>query len=250
MKKLELPVESQPLITESDYRDINTVIDVAKAFTRVTYKFVYIFDFHRLNFQFVSDNFRHLCDENPEMVKKKGTHFFSDYFPEESLEFIVEIVHAVDRFVKDIPVENRLDYVLLFNTYIYNTVFERTDVITHHVTPVKLCPKGNFWLALGTISFPSGNETYKAIIKSKASDKVWIYNTYRKLWQEYSFSQLSDKEKTVIRMAARGLSIKEIAREMSRSIDTVKGYRRSIFRKLNVDSMNQAISFAQSYQLF
>ena len=42
---------------------------------------------------------------------------------------------------------------------------------------------------------------------------------------------------------------KEIAEQMLRSFDTVKFYRRQIFKKFNVQSITEALTFAINYGL-
>ncbi len=60
-------------------------------------------------------------------------------------------------------------------------------------------------------------------------------------------SQLSDRELEVLRLAAHGVSNKEIARELSISTRTVESHMRRIFEKMNVLSRTEAV--AQAIQL-
>ena len=53
--------------------------------------------------------------------------------------------------------------------------------------------------------------------------------------------ELSDREKEVLKMAARGMSNKDIADNLCISIRTVQGHINSIFHKLGVGSRTEAI---------
>lgn len=57
---------------------------------------------------------------------------------------------------------------------------------------------------------------------------------------------LSEREKQILRLAARGLHNKEIARELGLSIRTVEGHLSHVFTKIGVSSRTEAILFALS----
>ena len=44
------------LISETSYENINSIIDEIEAFSRLTYKSVYIIDYYKRNFLYVSKN--------------------------------------------------------------------------------------------------------------------------------------------------------------------------------------------------
>ncbi len=54
---------------------------------------------------------------------------------------------------------------------------------------------------------------------------------------------LTEKERLILEWLARGYSNKELARELSISVNTVKFHLRSVFEKLSVNSRAQAIAF-------
>ena len=57
---------------------------------------------------------------------------------------------------------------------------------------------------------------------------------------------LTDRERMLMGMLAKGYSNKQLARELSISVNTVKFHLRSIFDKLSVNSRAQAIAFYYS----
>jgi LuxR family maltose regulon positive regulatory protein len=60
---------------------------------------------------------------------------------------------------------------------------------------------------------------------------------------------LSDREIEVLRLAAAGLSNREIAEQLYISINTVKAHTKSVYRKLDVHNRTQAINRAQELGL-
>lgn len=67
--------------------------------------------------------------------------------------------------------------------------------------------------------------------------------------EEAPFEPLTDRERTVLRGLAAGLSNAEIAASQVVSITTVKTQARSIYRKLNVKNRHEAVVTAQSWKL-
>lgn len=64
---------------------------------------------------------------------------------------------------------------------------------------------------------------------------------------EDSVESLSDREIEILRLAARGLHNKDIARELSLSTRTVEGHLSHLFAKLGVSSRTEAIVFGVSH---
>ena len=60
------------------------------------------------------------------------------------------------------------------------------------------------------------------------------------------FIELTDGERTMLSLAQCGYSVAEIAQAMNRTEDTVKFYRRQIFRKFEVDTISEAVAYAEN----
>ena len=70
-----------------------------------------------------------------------------------------------------------------------------------------------------------------------------------KLWRIVPGIALKEEEKEVVRLSAQGYSIAEMADRMNKSFDTIKSYRKSLFRKLDVDNISEAVSRAVTKRL-
>ena len=62
---------------------------------------------------------------------------------------------------------------------------------------------------------------------------------------EYPSQNLSARQRDVFTLIVRGLSNKEIARNLAIAPETVKSHVKHIFTKLNVEKRAQAVSRAQ-----
>lgn len=70
-----------------------------------------------------------------------------------------------------------------------------------------------------------------------------------KKWIENNGIKLKDTEKEMIILASEGLTIHDIANRMCKSIDTIKSYRKSIYTKLNVENITEAVFYALDRKL-
>lgn len=73
-------------ISESEYDNTDFIIEVAKAFERSTYHCIYIIDYFRQGFLYVSNNIARLCGSEAEKIKDFGYRFYIDYVPHEDLK--------------------------------------------------------------------------------------------------------------------------------------------------------------------
>lgn len=86
------------------------------------------------------------------------------------------------------------------------------------------------------------------MMKNKSKD-YWLYDRENKKWKATSRLEFSEAEKEVLRLSAMGFTMNEIADEIHRSFDTIKAYRKSLFEKLGVDNISEAISYAMNHRL-
>ena len=77
----------------------------------------------------------------------------------------------------------------------------------------------------------------------------WQYDFRKKKWDEDKRLQLTDLEKLILTYSFNGMSIKEISEKTNKSEDTVKGYRKSIFKKLGVNSITGILTFTLTHKL-
>lgn len=62
-------------------------------------------------------------------------------------------------------------------------------------------------------------------------------------------SLLSKTEKIVLQRVKKGLSNEGIAKDFSISINTIRTHKKSLFKKLGVKSVNEAIAVAENYYM-
>lgn len=247
--RLQLPQDVRPQIGDEQYCGLQPYIDSAKAFAQITYKSLYIIDYNRMNFLYVSDNPLFLCGESVATVQQEGYDFYYNHVPEEDLEFLTQVNRAGFDFFKGIAVSERTQYTISYNFRVNKQESKESVLINHQITPLKLDSMGNIWLALCLVSLAPSQERGVAYMTAVNSNTMWQFSLKSGRWKQVESIVLSEYEKAVIRLANQGLSVGEIANEINRSEDSVKGYRKNIFQKLGVGNISEAIAVATHRRL-
>lgn len=246
---LQLPHNVRPQIEDEQYYNLQPYIDSASAFARITYKSLYIIDYHKMNFLYVSDNPLFLCGESVEKVQQEGYNFYYQHVPEEDLDFLIQVNRAGFEFFRGIAVSERSQYTISYNFRITQKESREKILINHQITPLKLDSMGNIWLALCLVSLAPTQEVGVAYMTAVNSNTMWQFSLKSGRWKQIDSIVLNEYEKAVVRLANHGLSVGEIANEINRSEDSVKGYRKTLFQKLGVGNISEAIAVATHRRL-
>ena len=60
---------------------------------------------------------------------------------------------------------------------------------------------------------------------------------------------LNETEREVLLLSAQGHTMNEIADRLCKSVDTIKGYKKALFAKMEVKNIAEALSYATNYRL-
>lgn len=234
-------------IDESDYSKVELIVEAAKAFERSMYQCIYIIDYHKKEFLYVSKNIIRLCAENAQKIKDFGYEFYFNYVPTEDLKMLLDINSSGFKLFETLPYKERTEYVISYDFHIKNGNKKR--LINHKLTPIALSKDGKIWLAICIISLASGNKPGNVIIKKPGADIFYQYEFSSQKWKIRNELVLSDIEREVLFLSAQGYTMNDIAKIICKSIDTVKACKRNLFSKMGVKNISEAITYAQNHQL-
>lgn len=234
-------------VNEADYEKTDLIIEAAKAFERSTYQSVYIIDYFKKGFLFVSDNIARLCGGNAEKIKDFGYKFYIDYVPETELKMLLEINNKGFQLFNKIPIADRKKYVISYDFHIMRG--NRKRLVNHKLTPLILTKDGRIWLAICTISLAAGNKPGNVIMKKPGESTFFQYSFLTHKWDECKEIILTENEREVLSLSTQGYTMNDIADIICKSVDTVKACKRSIFKKMDVKNIAEALTYAQNHQL-
>lgn len=234
-------------ISDSDYSKTGLIIEAAKAFERTTYQCVYIIDYFKQGFLYVSNNIARLCGGEAEKIKDFGYKFYIDYVPKEDLKMLVEINTKGFKLFNTLPIGERKKYTISYDFHIMRD--KRKRLVNHKLTPLVLTKDGRIWLAICTISLAATNEPGNVIMKKVGASTFYQYSLYDHKWEERKEIVLTDNEREVLSLSTQGYTMNDIADNICKSVDTVKACKRSIFQKMDVKNIAEALTYAQNHQL-
>ena len=233
---------------DRDYKAIQPYIDQAKIFSHTIYQSVYIIDYYRRGFLYVSDNPLFLCGKSASVVQKMGYLFYFYHVPKEDLELLLEINVAGFSFYNKLPVEERLNYSISYDFRLMQPN-KHLFLINHKLVPLVLDKSSNIWLALCIVSTSSNNKPGNIFIRKNSGDKIFKYDTEKKFWKKEPSIKLTRIEKEVLLLSSQGLTMKEIAERLFVTIHAIKLSRGKILDKMHVTNISEAIACAANYML-
>ncbi|MEL6559514.1 MAG: helix-turn-helix transcriptional regulator, partial [Bacteroidota bacterium] len=138
-------------VSDSDKEQTSSYLECIKAFAKLTYMSVYVIDYEKKGFEYVSDNPLFLCGHTAQEVQNFGYAFYFKYVTPEDLDLLLKINKAGFDFYEDIAIEKRKDYVISYDFHLKNNN-GNVVLINQKLTPLFLNSEGKIWKALCIIS--------------------------------------------------------------------------------------------------
>lgn len=248
MKKIELrdfftPVQFDEDFDDEDYGRLQPYIQFAQSLSELTYQSIYLVDYYRRRFLYVSDNPLFLCGKSPQKVMEDGYLFYFKHIPEKELRMLLQINEAGFSFFKDLPVEDRTKYAITYDFHLMQPKGEPL-LVNHKLKPLVLDKNSNPWIALCIVSVSSQTEAGHIKFQSSALKKIFELDLKENKWQEAKRGKLTHREKEILRYSGQGFTMKNIADKLGITLDTIKFHKKNIFSKLQVSSTSEAIAAA------
>ncbi|CAZ97358.1 LuxR C-terminal-related transcriptional regulator [Zobellia galactanivorans] len=223
-------------------------LEAIKAFSRATYKSIYVIDYQKRGFEYVSDNPLFLCGHTADEIKEMGYAFYFKYVIKSDLDLLIKINKVGFEFYDRIPLEERKEHTISYDFHIKNQE-GKIILINQKLTPMFLTENGKIWKAVCIVSLSTERQAGNIKIYKKGNHKIFKYNLDGDFWKADEKIKLSSREKEILQLSIRGLTIKEIAESIYVSPDTVKFHRRKLFDKLEVTNISEAIMYATNNKL-
>ncbi|MBC8757696.1 helix-turn-helix transcriptional regulator [Kordia sp. YSTF-M3] len=235
-------------ISNTDQEKTADYLEPIKAFARTTYKSIYVIDYQKKGFEYVSDNPLFLCGHTAMEVQEMGYAFYFKYVIESDLDLLLKINNVGFEFYERIPLEDRKNHTISYDYHLKNKE-GKIILINQKLTPIFLTNEGKIWKALCIISLSAEQNSGNIAIYKKGDNKIFRYDLEGSFWKTTEQIKLSNREKEILLYSTRGYTINEIAEVIFVSPDTVKFHRRKLFNKLNVVNIAEAIAHATNNEL-
>lgn len=234
-------------VTSQDYIAARNYVEAIKSIVQIAYESIYVIDYNAQNFLYVSPNPLFLCGMTPEEVRQLGYKFYMTHVPEDELKMLLRINTVGFQFFNRQPKEERHLFSISYDFHILNN--GQSILINHKLTPLAMDRNGHMWLGVCYVSISNNDCSGNIRVQKAGQSCYWIYEPAIDKWIEKEGIKLTDCEKEVLMLSAQGLTVDEIADRVHRAKDSIKSRRRTIFNKLGVSSMSEALALAANYKL-
>ncbi|MDF1695522.1 MAG: helix-turn-helix transcriptional regulator [Saprospiraceae bacterium] len=235
-------------VSNEAQKQTENYLEPVMAFARSTYKSIYVIDYEKKGFEYVSENPLFLCGHTAEEVKEMGYAFYFKYVTEPDLQLLLKINTIGFEFFSKIPVEERKYHTISYDFHLKNQE-GKVILINQKLTPMFLTEDGKMWKALCLISLSAEQNSGNIKIYKTGGNKIHKYDLEGDFWKATEKIVLTSREKEVLQYSTRGYTINEVAEAIFVSPDTVKFHRRKLFEKLEVVNISEAISYATNNKL-
>lgn len=202
-----LLVGNEPIAKVSDveYSKVQSYFEMLDAVSRLTYQSIYVMDYCKMNFLYVSDNPIFLCGYSREEVMAKGFDFLLEQCKPEEVRALIEINRASLEFIHKVPVSERTRYSVSYNYHIRSSRMGKWRLVHHKRTPLALSDAGELWLILCSIDWAPDDSNLRATVTSEISSKVWYYDLNKMSWNESPQETLTELEKRCLSFPTEAL---------------------------------------------
>lgn len=244
--------EKNPLLSRNKIKAVSDVdklqfgnyLEVIKSFAKMTYQSIYVIDYERIKFEYVSANPLFLCGYSAEEVLEMGYEFYFKNVPPDDIALLNLINNAGFDFYDKLPNNDERKLYSISYDFHLKGKYDKPILVNHKLTPLFLNEKGAVWKSLCIVSISHNQKAGNVTINKEGSAVFWELDLLKGVWVNKEKSKLKKKELEVLRLYAQGLTINQIAEKMLVSPDTVKYYRRKIFEIFEVRNFAEALSFA------
>ena len=221
-----------PVIEQSEYDKVEILKETCEALSRMCNESIYIIDYSKQEFFFVSSHPLFLCGYTSEEVLEMGYDFFEKVFSSEDLERTLEMNRLGWQLFYEATPEERINVLVSDDVYLHHK--NGTKILANYkISPIRLTKEGNIWLALCVFNYSPNKKTNNIVFTIKDRMEYYTYDSNKKQIFRYYPLKLTMREKEISLLIIRGYDTETIAKILKVSPYTIKNHRANIERKLN-----------------
>lgn len=219
----------------------------ADAFAKNTNQCIYISNAQSPEFFYTSGKFERLLGLTAEKVKEMGFRFYLDFVPEEEHRILYTAFKEGQNFLlNQLPAE-RTEYNISCDIHVLNS---RKKLLVHQTAPPILLGRDGMPLLSLCIMKPSiMHEAGNIVVKRKGHRAFYKYDMDKGEWIKESRIILNETERGILLLSSQGYKMEDIANILCKSLDTIKSSKRRLFLKMDVNNLQEAMAFAEYYDL-
>ena len=250
VKKFLKPLRLEHPVSESDYLNVQPYIDTLSALTRISNMSIYIVDYHKKGYLYVSSNPLFLCGYERDEVLKLGFDYYSKVVLPEDMPMLLEVNEKGFEYFYEQGHDSEARYNL-FISYDFTMCHKNGQKfkVNHKLTPFALSSDGNMWLSLCLVTLSIQEKSGNVYIQHFNSPNRLEYSFKTKRWKSVPAVTLTEREKEILRLSAQGYTEQNIAGKLFVERSTVRFHKNNILSKFGVNNMMEAVYYSAVNQL-
>ncbi len=239
-------VSSNGLTTDASRdKEVEALIKMCDAVSCLCNQSVYLVDYIRQDFLYVSPHPLFLCGYELEEVKSMGYSFLEKIFPPDDLQLFLDTYKLSWQLIYEATAEDKEHFRLSYDVHFKH---KNGDLIlvNKKVAPLLFTADGEPWIGMCIINTSSRKESGHYVGIQKNKNQYFRYEFDKKRFVSYEPEKLSKREEEIIRLSMQGYVETDIAKKLHISIQTVRNHRYNAEKKLGVNNLTNAVAMFNS----
>jgi DNA-binding CsgD family transcriptional regulator len=234
----------QPITTNN-----NCVIEIDD-FSDMCIEAMYVIDFPNQCFHSISDNDLFLCGYSKDEAMLLGYDFYSEVVHKNDLPRLIEMHQEILNCLCNPDNMSEINYFSC--TFRIKNYLQKEQKTEYLMVYQKLIPKfidGKILYGICLLTSSVIKNTGNLRLYYKDNRRIDIYSFGKKRWTECEAEHLTKQETKILIYAKQGMTLKMIAYTLGIAYKTVQKITETIYEKLNVHTMEEAIIYATNHLL-
>ena len=178
--------------------------------------------------QWISQNVRHYLPVTPEQIAAEGFDSYIKYIHPDTVKYVFPRFKDFYKIAGDKRITTELQS--------FNVSGKWTNFFTSSMNNKE-------HEVMVTMVIPANDLPHNMRLAREIQDDPFVRKNFEK------YEQLTDREKEIIALVARGKTAKQVAEELFLAKSTVDTHRKNIKRKLEIKHINEISNYAQAFGL-
>ena len=235
----------QPLSTDA----LEAYWTMADAIAQTTHYMVTLFDTYSKKHLYISKKRDLRLNGFNEIIMQQDFEWHINRFLDEERTKLRVAHKSLKPILAHIDSEERKQLTMVQNHH-YLLPNNRKVLVYKRISTITFNSDGTPRIVMALFSLSQQQDGLFWMLNNPMRKEYHTYNFADKQWEKHAYEQLTDNEIHMIMLSRQGHGIGNIATIMNKSTDTVKGYRKAVFDKLNVTNIQSAIVRILDYKLF
>jgi DNA-binding CsgD family transcriptional regulator len=230
--------------------DENCVVTI-DTFSDLCIEAIYVIDFQKRCFSYVSDHNLFLCGHTKDEVLRLGYAFYAEIVHEDDLPRLVEMHREILKCLcNPDSINNEISYfscTFRIKNYIQQGKRPKYLMVYQKLIPKFVDNEIRYGICLITSSVIKKTGNLRLYYKNKLQFDKYSFTTRK--WTKQNIEHLTERAKEVFILIKQGKILKEIANEIHISYKTLQNITASIYKEFNVHTIEEATIYITNHLL-